>query len=90
MGISWKPQFHELEDESNMLLLKPHSRTSELRGNEADEVRRKKRKNGRPTFKGQEEIVNENHRHATRNGGGARSFTAKRKMKTKNEKKNST
>ena len=51
-----------------MRLLKTHPHTSEWRGNEADTVRQKrKKKKGRPSPKGQESIVNESHRHATRN-----------------------
>ena len=68
MGNSWKPRFHELEHESKMRLLKTHSHTSERQGNEAGKVRKKVK--GRPSLKGQEEIVMENHRHVTRDGGG--------------------
>ena len=46
---------------------------------------------GRPSLKEQEEIVNESHRHATRNEGGGRGrCREKRKANTKNEKKNNT
>ena len=46
---------------------------------------------GRPSLKKQEEIVNESHRHATRNGGGRQGrCMKKRKVNTKNEKNNNT
>ena len=52
-----------------MRLLKTHSHASERQDNEAGKVRQTKMK-GRPSLKGQEEIVNEGHRHVTRNGRG--------------------
>ena len=45
---------------------------------------------GRPSLKGQEEIVKENHRHVTRDGGGRGRCMEKRIMNIKNEKKNNT
>ena len=46
---------------------------------------------GGPSLKGQEEIVNENHRHVTRDRGGRRGrCMEKRKVNIKNEEKNIT
>ena len=58
-----------------MRVLKTHSQTSERQGHEAGKVREKNK--GRPSLKGQEEIVNENHRHVTHGGGGARKMHGK-------------
>ena len=59
MGNSWKPRFHDLVHESKMRLLKTHSHTSERRGNEAGEIRKKKKMKGSPSLKRKEEIVDE-------------------------------
>ena len=58
---------------------------------ETDKVRQKKRNKGSPKRKGLEEIVNESHRHATRNGGRARKVSmGQRKVNTKKENENNT
>ena len=59
----------KLEHESKMQLLKTYSHTSKRQGSEVGKLR-KKQIYGRPSLKGEEELVKENHRHVTRDGGG--------------------
>ena len=70
-----------------MRLVKTHSHTSEPQGREAGKVRNKLVK-GRPSLEAQEQIVKENHRHVTRDGGGGRGrYMGKRKLVSPQEEK---
>ena len=84
--IHGKLRFFELEHESKMRLLETHSQTSERQGNGVGKVNI--RMQGRPSLKGQETCVKENHRHVTRDGEGRGRCMEKRKVIIKNEKKN--
>ena len=69
-GAFMKTRFHELAHKSKMRLLKPTP--APLNGKATQPAKYVNKMEGRPSPKGQEEIVNESHRRVTRNGGGGK------------------